>query len=372
MPADSAAPVPAASVRPESHPRTAPTPADAGRRERELTAPVSLTLPNGRLDPDAIGFARRPLVDTSGIGRGLGRNKRWEYWNVTTPTHILALTVSSLDYAAVHEVWVFDRATERSWGTSATVLPARDVHLALTVREERGPDCAARARAKDLEIDVDPRPATAGEPAGTRLRARIPEASFDVFAALPEGHESLAVVVPWSSRRFQYTVKDVARPAHGSVTVEGVTYDVPAGESWAVLDHGRGRWPYAIGWNWGAGSGVSSGRTIGIQVGGKWTEGTGSTENAFFVDGRLHKIHDELSWDYDLADWRRPWRVAGGGLAASFTPFYDKVTRTNLGIVASRTDQCFGHWAGTFTLPDGEIVALEGILGWAEEVRNRW
>jgi hypothetical protein len=329
--------------------------------ERELTASVSLTLPNGRVNPDAIGWARQPLVDTSGITRGRGRNKRWEYWNVTTPTHILALTVSSIDYAAVHEVWVFDRATERSWSKGATVLPARRVELPSNV--ESG---SARARANDLEIDIDP---VGG---GTRLRARTPDVSFDVVAELPEGHERLAVVVPWSSTRFQYTVKDVARPASGAVTIEGVAYDVPAGDSWAVLDHGRGRWPYDIRWNWGAGSGVSGGRVIGIQVGGKWTEGTGSTENAVFVDGRLHKIHDELDWDYDIADWRRPWRVSGGGLAASFVPFYDKVTRTNLGVVASRTDQCFGHWAGTFATRDGETISFDGILGWAEEVHNRW
>ncbi len=339
--------------------------------ERELTAPVSLTLSNGRVNPDAIGWARQPIVDTSGIGRGAGRNKRWEYWNVTTPTHILGLTVSSIDYAAVHEVWVFDRATERTWGKGATVLPSRGVELAASLSRGVGPDGHARARAKDLEIDIDPSVSPDAVP-GTRLQARIPDASFDVVAALPAGHERLAVVVPWSSTRFQYTVKDVARPATGSVTVEGVTYDVPAGRSWAVLDHGRGRWPYDIRWNWGAGSGISDGRTIGIQVGGKWTEGTGSTENAFFVDGRLHKIHDELTWEYDIADWRRPWRVAGGGLEASFFPFFDKVTRTNLGVVASRTDQCFGHWSGTFTPPGGEAVAFDGILGWAEEVHNRW
>jgi hypothetical protein len=329
--------------------------------ERELTAPVSLTLPNGRVNPDAIGWARQPIVDTSGIGAGLGRNKRWEYWNVTTPTHILALTVSSIDYAAVHEVWVLDRATEQSWGKGATVIPSRGAELPAGV--ESGP---ARARAKDLQIDVLP------EAGGTRLRARIPGASFDVFAELPEGHERLAVVVPWSRRRFQYTVKDVARPASGTVTVDGVTHEVTAGESWAVLDHGRGRWPYDISWNWGAGSGVSHGHTIGIQVGGRWTEGTGSTENAFFVDGRLHKIHDELTWEYDLADWRRPWRIAGGGLEASFIPFFDKTARTNLGIISSRTDQCFGHWSGTFAIPGAETVAFDGILGWAEEVHNRW
>lgn len=337
--------------------------------ERELTEPVSLTRPNGRLNHDAMGWARQPIVDTSGIGgRFWGRNKRWEYWNVATPTHIIALTVSSIDYAAVHEVWVLDRESEHEWHAAATVLPARGVELPGSL--DGGP---ARARAKGLEIDIDPLEPGAGQTTrGTRLRARIDGAQFDIVAALPEGHERLAVVVPWSDTRFQYTVKDVARPASGWVELDGERLELPEGESWAVLDHGRGRWPYDIRWNWGAGSGVSGGRVIGVQVGAKWTEGTGSTENAFVVDGRLHKIHEELAWDYDIAHWREPWRISGGGLDAVLTPFHDKVTRTNLVVLSAHTDQCFGHWSGTFRTRDGETIAFEGILGWAEEVHNRW
>jgi hypothetical protein len=51
-----------------------------------------------------------------------------------------------------------------------------------------------------------------------------------------------------------------------------------------------------------------------IQLGGKWTDGTGVTENDLFVDGRLHKIGDELRWSYDRADWLRPWRISGEGV----------------------------------------------------------
>ena len=336
--------------------------ADSATPERELTAPVTLTRPDGRLNDAAIGWARHPLVDTSAIGqRGWGRNKRWEYWNVATPTHLISLTVSALDYAAVHEVWVFDRATEKTWARSVTVPFAR--HTVLPGSLGQGP---IQARARDLRIDID------DVDEGTRLRASVPGASFDVIAEMPEGHEQLAVVVPWGDTRFQYTVKDVARPARGSVTLDGVTHDVPAGESWAVLDHGRGRWPYDISWNWGAGSGRSFGRTVGLQVGGRWTLGTGATENAVMVDGRIHKIHDELAWIYDLADWRAPWVVAGGGLDARFRPFYDKVTRTNLGILASATDQCFGLWSGSFRTAQGETIPFDGLIGWAEEVHNRW
>lgn len=331
--------------------------------ERELTQPVSLTGADGRLNPDAVGWARMPLVDTAGIDgrRGWGRNKRWEYWSVITPSHLIAVTVSSIDYAAVHEVWIFDRVTGRTWAKNATVLPARDVDL--------GPSLgigAVRALAPGLRIDIDE---VGG---GTRLRAEIAGASLDVVAAKPDDHDCLAVVVPWSSRRFQYTVKDVARPAIGAVVLDGVRHPLVEGESWAVLDHGRGRWPYDVTWNWGAGSGRSGGRVIGLQVGGKWTAGTGSTENGVLVDGHLHKIGVELDWDYAIGDWLRPWRLTGGGLDVTLTPFHDKVTRTNLGVVASSTDQVFGTWTGSFTTAAGERIDIDGISGFAEHVRNRW
>ena len=109
-----------------------------------------------------------------------------------------------------------------------------------------------------------------------------------------------------------------------------------------------------------------------VQLGGRWTDGTGSTENALFVDGRLHKVSEELRWEYDTADFLRPWRVHGETLDLTFVPFYDKITRTNLGIVSSHTDQCFGWWSGQFTTVEGDAIGFEGILGWAEDVRNRW
>ncbi len=48
--------------------------------EREITEPVDLCLPDGRLNPDAVGWTRTPLHTTNLWG--WGRAKRWEYWNV--------------------------------------------------------------------------------------------------------------------------------------------------------------------------------------------------------------------------------------------------------------------------------------------------
>lgn len=332
--------------------------------EREITAPVALCRPDGRLSRDAVGWTRQPLHDTDGIGRGRyawGRNKRWEYWAVTTPTHVLALTVSDIDYAAVHQVWVLDRRTGEEIDTAVTGVLGRSAVLPGTLGA--GP---VRARTRSLRIDVDE------FDGATRLRAVAGRVRFEVLADRPEGHEALGVVVPWSDRLFQYTVKDVARPAHGRLWVDGVEHAVPAGESWAVLDHGRGRWPYSMHWNWGAASGRSAGRVVGLQLGGRWTDGTGSTENAVVVDGRLHKIGEELAWEYDTGDWLAPWRVHGETVDVTFTPFHDRVATTNLVVLASRTHQCFGHYDGWVLDSRGERVVVEHLVGWAEDVRNRW
>ncbi len=334
--------------------------------EREITRRVSLTTAEGTLNPGALGWSRTPLHDTSGIPgrRRWGRNKRWEYWNVMSPSHIIAFTISCVDYLSLHEIWVLDRATGEDIGSTVISPGGRSAMLPSSLGEG---SAAARTRRLSLEVD------DAVE--GTRLRGSAPRLSFDLYAARPAGHESLGVVVPWrrrgSTRRFQYTVKDVGRPASGTVTVDGIAHELPSG-SWAVLDHGRGRWPYRVHWNWAAGSGIVAGRVVGLQLGSKWTDGSGATENAVVVDGHLSKISEELVWDYDPLDFLRPWRVHGETADLTFSPFYDKRARTNAVVIASRTDQLFGVWTGWVLDDTGTRVRVDGIEGFAEEVLNRW
>lgn len=321
--------------------------------EREITTPVDLCLPGGRLNPDAVGWTRRPLHRAN--LRGWGRAKRWEYWGVVTPRLCLGVVASSLDYAGVCSVWVLDRETGQTWSHDEVPALARGVAL------PPGVGGRTLVEAGRLRIELDDAP---DAPGGTVVRASAP--GIDVDLTVGAGGECVGVVVPWSGRRFQYTVKDVARPVTGRVVLEGTPYDVT--EGWAVLDHGRGKWPYAITWNWAAGSS----ERVGITLGGRWTDGTGSTENALFVDGRAHKIGEPLAWEYDRADWRRPWRIHGARVDARLEPFHERVDKTNLGVVANETHQCFGRFSGWAATDDGERVPLDGLVGWAEEARNRW
>jgi hypothetical protein len=324
---------------------------------REITAPVDLCLRNGRLNPAAVGWTRTPLHRTR--LRGWGRSKRWEYWGVVTQRHVVGLTISSLDYAGVEALYLLDRASGEEVVHEVTAPLARGVRLATTAGAG-----SSHFHGGGLTLEFTE------EGRGTRLRASCEGVEVDLVADRVPGQESLGVVVPWSERLFQYTVKDVCRPVSGRIQVAGASYDVDGG--WAVLDHGRGRWPYSITWNWAAGSGTVDGQVRGLQLGGRWTAGTGSTENALLVGRRLHKIHEEVVWDYDAADWLRPWRLSGPRLDVTFTPYHERASRTDLLVVASRAHQCFGEFAGWAETDDGERVSVDGLTGWAEEVRNRW
>lgn len=351
--------------------------------EHEITGPVDLCLPDGTLNPAAVGWSRRPLHRAN--LRGWGRTKRWEYWCVTTPTHLVALTVSDLDFLALNTVYVlgYGRPGGREIECTSLVPAGRGVHLPDTIAGTPGAADVVVGPARPTRGKV--RIGIHDEPDGTRLRARCltPERlplEVDILVSRPAGHESLSVVVPWSERRFQYTSKHTALPAAGRTRIGTDILEFGTGRSgdggtWAVLDHGRGRWPRSVDWNWGAASGRTDGHTVGLQFGGRWTAGTGSTENGLCVDGRLTKIGEELEWRWSTTDLMAPWTIrtpSSGQVDLTFTPFHNRSTRTDAGLIANRTDQCFGHYDGRVRTDDGTEIAVERLLGWAEDVHMRW
>ena len=345
--------------------------------EPEITKRVDLCLPDGRtLDPRAKGWSRVPL-HTANLRGGWGRTKRWDYWCVLARDLVVSVTYADVDYLGMASVWWLDLASGETGDAAANLPFARGVSL--PDRPGSEPLCySGKASSLRLVDDAEGTTLTA-----TWHRGGRPE-ELELRVALPAGHESLNVVIPWSDRRFQYTSKHQARPAYGTLTVGGTVRRIgvapgesgtPAEEAWGVLDVGRGRWPYRTVWNWGGGAGRSAGgAVVGVQLGAKWTEGTGFTENGILVDGRLSKIGDELEWRYDWDRPMEPWRVRhpDGSLDLTLTPAHDRHGKLDAVLLASEVHQVFGTWSGHVTSDDGARHDLDGILGFAEESRSRW
>ena len=340
--------------------------------EREITNPVLLCDPArpGRLDAAAIGWTRLPLHHCN-LTRRRGAKKRWNYWAFTTETHMFSATISNLDYAGLAFVYLIDFEAGTVEEKTVVTPLGRGCRLPETV---------------DAELRFEhPRLSIAMLREGSAVRVRVLADEFggrslsaDLLARTPAAHETLGVVIPWSDREFQYTAKQNCLPAEGEVALAGASparISFAGPQSFACLDFGRGVWPRRITWNWGAASGRQGGQVVGLNLGGRWTDGTGMTENALCIDGRLSKVSEPLEWDYARADFMRPWRIRApqsGSVDLRFTPFLDRVARTNAVVIRSEVHQLFGHYDGEIRDGAGRSIPIAGLLGWAEEHIARW
>jgi hypothetical protein len=338
--------------------------------EPEITEVVDLCSPDGSaLNPAARGWSRHPLHRANLDGR-FGTNKRWDYWAILAGDLVVSAVYSNIDHFGLADVY-WARLDTGETGGHAIVVTADAI------------DLPHRPGTQPLRVNIDGLDlAIVDDDAGTRLTASWTETDgrhghLDVHVALPRGHESLNVVIPWSDELFNFTSKHQARPAHGTLVIDGERWTIgnaEQGDAWGVLDVGRGRWPHEIRWNWGGGAGRSGDHVVGLQFGAKWTEGTGFTENGVIVDGRLSKIGRELQWDYDWDEPMQLWRVVDpdGQIDVTLTPRFDKHSKIGDGTFGSETHQVFGTWSGTVRTDDGIQIDLTDAQGFAEEARQLW
>jgi hypothetical protein len=98
-----------------------------------------------------------------------------------------------------------------------------------------------------------------------------------------------------------------------------------------------------------------------------------ATENAFILNNRIHKL-DQVKFDYVSTDYMQPWHFTDnqGRLDLTFTPFKDRLAKTNLGIITSEVHQLFGHYNGHVTTESGDVILVKDLIGFAEEHHAKW
>lgn len=320
-----------------------------------------------------VGWARQPLLDSNlekarfyGYGRPLQRLrlKRWDYYGVTLPDRYFSATIADLGYAGQVFVYMVDFAKASYIEDTITIPFGKGVKLPRNsdsgVSSWANKNAALTFAVTGTEriVHVDWR-----DFGGSRLAADL------TFEA---SHESTVVATPIGERRFYYNRKINCMPVEGIITLGDEKVAVDPATSSGTLDWGRGVWEYNSFWVWASGSGfLDDGRRVGLNLGYGFGDTSAATENTVLIDGRIHKL-GEVRFDYDDANFMRPWTMKSDRIDVTFTPFLDRTARTNLLLIRSEVHQMFGHYSGTAIDDNGNDVSIDGVTGWAEEHQARW
>ncbi len=334
--------------------------------EPEITEPVMLCDGKGFLNPDAVGWSRRPLHKCN-LSGNWPRKKKWNTWEIISKRFSISFLVADIDYAGLAVSQFIDYETKKH-AESLVVTPlGAGVDLPELIEEDMSfssplYDLSMLYRGEEIRVDF------------RCMTAQGKDVKADLAIRYPEDHETLNVVIPWTKERFNFTSKQNTLPAEGFVSVGGERYDVRPEECHAVADFGRGMWPYRTWWNWGVCSGKQGDDLIGFNMGSKWTTGTGANENGVCYNGRLYKVMEDVRWDYDAREPMKPWRIRtehSDMVDITLTPVHKTKVRLNMGFLSLQVAQAPGRWSGTFRI-DGKRVEFEDLAGWAEECGFRW
>lgn len=335
--------------------------------ERELTEEVRECNERGFLNPEAIGWSRHPL-HICNLNARWPRKKKWNFWLITSPRCAFCIAKANVDYLGLAFGFLLDFDTLKLYEKQhVTPFAMGGFAMPERVQDEitfQSSGMKMRFAYRDGGLDIT---ASVRNFGGSPLEAEL-------AVSHPPEHETLNVIIPWSEKEFQFTSKQNTLPTAGFVKHGDRTYEFNPEDSFACLDYGRGVWPYRTSWNWASGSGRIGGDLIGLQFGAKWTDGTGYNENGVCINGKLHKISEDMVIGYDRGDWMKPWTLRTGvtdTVDLTITPFFEKPSKFNAGILSTEVHQVFGHFKGTLRL-DGREIKVENIIGWSEEHIGKW
>lgn len=343
--------------------------------QTELTQPSRLLNTDGSLAQ--IGWSRQPLLGCNLESahfyrlRPLQRLriKRWDYYGLTTPDHFFSATLADLGYAGQVFIYLIDFGTGEYHEATLTLPLSRGIALPRNSTEGDSSFDNGKVR---LAFRI--------EPASRHLSIVWPQfagkdLSADMALRLAPDHESMTIVIPMkSTRRFYYNRKINCLPATGYLTWGDQRLDFQPHTALGNLDWGRGVWDYRSFWVWAGASGrLPDGRTVGLNLGFGFGDTSTATENALILNGHVHKL-GQVDFQYSSRNFKQPWKMSSpdSRLQLEFTPFVERVAKTNLLLIASEVHQMFGCYRGTVVADDGETIHIDGLIGWAEEHHARW
>jgi len=325
------------------------------------------------------GFSTQEMWDyeRSDIKGSPFRIKEWDYYYFGNEHFGVALTIADNSYMGLISASLLDFDTSFQH-TKSRIIPFTFGRFALPPSTTAG-ETSYQSRKLDMSFRVDEKL--------RHLRCHYHDfyqgrpLILDVkLTDFPRDHLCIATPFAEKKRRFYYNQKIPLMHAQGYVQMGEKSYELDSSPiNMGLLDWGRGVWPYKNTWYWSALNTVlADGRKFAFNLGYGFGDTSRATENMLFVDGVADKLEDvsflipqkeDGSYDY-LSPWT--FTSPDHRIDLTFRPILNRAAKTKLLMLESDQNQVFGRFEGTVLLSTGEEITLDGALGFAERVFNKW
>jgi hypothetical protein len=340
--------------------------------QNEITTPASVL--NGSGWPQNFGWSRQAsfFYDPALVWGPRRRISESDRYVIFSPTHLVILEVRDdglMGYMGISIVSLKDK--KRSTQLFQTPFP-----LGAYEMPPGSGSGAIKYRNKKTSLDFVPMDG------GVRIiKADIPKFGHhrslrgELVLSEPPLAESLVTNLPWRGEKsaFRYTRRSPWFIVEGVIQFGTAELVFNRGKAWGIFDWNRGVRPRADVRYWAAACGMAEGRQIGLSVGYGSADSSQGTENAFFVDGKLHKL-DQVTFHIPPSNWLSPWRFTSNDnrLEMSFSPHQERIERRRMLFYATTRRQVLGFFSGRVILDDGSSMEFQNITGFAERNKTRF
>jgi hypothetical protein len=341
-------------------------------------APLEIDTPRSIVDefgrPAYFGWAKSPVFryNRDLLRPPYRRVTEMERYIIFSPTHLLAFEVFDggfLGYLSISVVSLKD--TKRSTQSFAVPFPMGIFDL--PPNSDAG---SVRIQRKKFVIDF-----TAMEGGARIIKVDIPRFGHhrslrgEVALTPPPGAESILTSSPWPREKnaFRYARSSPWYIAEGVMQLSGTEMVFVKDNAWGILDWGRGVRPRSDIRLWAAACGLSGGRQLCFNLGYSSADSSAGTENAFFLDGKLHKL-DEIAFHIPSANWLEPWHFTDNDkrLEMTFKPHQERSDRRAMLLQYLQRRQAYGSFSGSVVLDSGSKIEFRDITGFAERRKTRF
>ena len=303
------------------------------------------------------------------------RIKEWDYYLIYNKDYAVALTVADNRYMGMLSASFIDLLKPEE-KTSSIITLFTNGKTNMPTTSKCGDVCASEKGTK-FEFLND----------GKKRILKCHYENFNGNDALEvefllgkEPKDSIVIATPFENKpkAFYYNQKIVGIPASGRVKYGEKEIVFDAKDTFAILDWGRGVWPYKNTWYWSSACGVVDGKKIGFNLGYGFGDTSAASENILFCGDYSHKL-DQVVFNIPTNEkgqfeYEKQWTITSndGRVEMVFDPIIDRKSCTDVLVLKSDQHQVFGKFSGTIILDDGTALKIKDFVGFAERVVNKW